>query len=193
MAVSRYARQGKRVRSSAQRAALKKAQLASARKRSRLKRVAVGGGAVLVAGGAAYSLRNTKAGKETKIAARRHFKTVKNIPGAPKRMKAKIKAFPYQKPGGDFAVVRKEFVKEHRKTLREVKQWRAKAELIARNKASAHTPEQRAAAKAHRSSYMEAYNRRRREAYRQQDSVGHGVRPRKKRAKETRPRKRKTD
>ena len=193
MAVSRYARNGKRARSAAQRAALKKAQLASARKRSRLKRAAVGGGAVLVAGGAAYSLRNTKAGKETKIAARRHFKTVKNIPSAPRRIKAKIQAFPYQKPGGDFAVDRKAFVKEHRKNLREIKRLKQKAELIARNKASAHTPEQRAAAKKRRASYMADYNARRREAYRQHSSVGHGVRPRKKRAKETKPRKRKTD
>lgn len=191
MAVSRYARRGKRNRSAAQRAALKKAQLASARKRRVAKRVAVGTGAVLVAGGAAYSLRNTKPGKETRIAARRHWKTVKNVPNAPKRLRAKIQAFPYNKSDP-----KKLTSPDHRREIqsrnREYRRLLKKKAEMERNAARRLTPEQREASKKRRAAYLAEYNKRRREQYAKTQSVSGGVKPRKKRAKETKPRRKKT-
>lgn len=173
MAGRRLKKSGSRYRTAAQRQALKKAQLASARKRKRNRRIAVGVGAVAL--GAAG------------VAAR-------------PRLKAKAAAYPYAKMAPKYTSLQSEFKIDgdirraaERQEKKRVNGLLQRAALISRNKARRLTPEQRADSKKRRADYLASYNRRRKEQYRVTQSVGHGVRSRKPRAKETKPRKRKTD
>lgn len=177
MAGRRLHRSGMRARTAKQRAQLVKAQQASARKRTRNKRVLIGLASGVVAGGAAYG-------------------GVKATP----RVRAKARAYPYAKMnmrdwenGDKLSDTHKRAKFEGKQRRREISRLKNRKELVARNKARRQTPEQRAASRKRRSDYLQAYNDRRRAQYQANDSVSLGRRPRKKRAKETKPRKRKTD
>lgn len=180
MAGSRYHRTGKRYRTAKQRAQLKKAQLVSARKRSARKkvgkRVVIGLASATAVAGIGY-------------ATNKKYPAVRSI----RNVKSRVAKLPYAKMTSDLTNQRKTIIKERAKVQKEIKRLQRNKEWVERNRARRLNPTQRAESKKRRADYLNDYNARRRAAYRANASVGHGVRPRKKRAKETQPRKRKTD
>jgi len=171
MAGRRLHRSGYRARTAKQRIQLKNAQLASAKSRRRNRRIAVGIGAAVLAGGIG----------------------VGGVKYARPKLRAKAAAYPYQKMNSNLKNTAKQMGSERRATQRTINRLKNRQELVNRNKARRQTPGQRAESQKRRQGYLSAYNERRRTTYQATKSVSGGIVPRKPRKKETRARKRKTD
>lgn len=174
-------RTGTRYRTAKQRQQLKKAQLISARKRTRNKHLAIGlASGIAVAGIGAVGYKQS--GKQVA------------------RTKAKLKAYPLHRANtpdwtdGDKIHQTRKAVSGELKVARKKKaEIKRRRELSDRNRARRLNPAQRAESQAKRSAYLSSYNARRKAKYAAEQSVKNGMRSRKPRAKETKPRKRKTD